>query len=94
VLGPLRLRAQGKRRAPIRLGRRQLPAGLGDLGLGFTAPHLVLALAPLDAGGASATTIVLHGVDGLVGTAFAAQGFTLQGGEIGLGDTLSLVIAP
>ncbi|HEX5008983.1 MAG TPA: hypothetical protein VFY71_01185 [Planctomycetota bacterium] len=69
-------------------------AGLGDLGLGFGAPHLVLVLAPLDAGGASATTIVLHDADALVGTAFAAQGFTLQAGEIGLGNTLSLVIAP
>ena len=69
-------------------------AGIGDLGVGFTAPHLVLALAPLDAGGASATSIVLHGMDGLVGTAFAAQGFTLQGGEVGIGDALSLVIAP
>jgi len=43
---------------------------------------------------ASATSIVLHGLDGLVGTAFAAQGFTLQGGEVGIGDALSLVIAP
>jgi hypothetical protein len=69
-------------------------AGLGDIGLGFSAPHVVLGLAPLDVGGAAGATIVLHGMDALVGTAFAAQGFTLQGGEIGIGDALSLVVGP
>ena len=69
-------------------------AGLGDLGLGFGAPHLVLGLAALDGAGESDLTVVLHDVGPLVGTAFVAQGFTLQGGEIGIGDALSLVIAP
>lgn len=69
-------------------------AGLGDLGLGFTQPHLVLALAPLGRSGSSALAIALRDAQALVGTAFAAQGFTLQGGEVGLGDALLLEVAP
>ncbi len=68
--------------------------GIGDLGLGFGAPHVILGLVPLDGAGSSAVTVVLHDVDALVGTAFTAQGFTLQDGEIGIGDALDLVIAP
>lgn len=68
--------------------------GLGDLGLGFSQPHVVLALAPLDAAGASALELVLRDAPGLPGLAFAAQGFTLQGGEVGLGDALQLEVAP
>jgi hypothetical protein len=68
--------------------------GLGDLGLGFGAPHVIAGLPPVDGAGTSAATIVLHGLDALVGTAFTAQGFTLQGGEIGIGDALDLEIAP
>jgi hypothetical protein len=68
--------------------------GVGDLGLGFGAAHVILVLPALDAGGQSALKVVLHGVDALVGRSFVAQGFTLQGGEIGLGDALLLEIAP
>lgn len=67
-------------------------AGLGDLGLGFSAPHLILVLPALDGGGDASTTIALHNQPALVGTAFTAQGFTLQGGEIGIGDALDLVV--
>jgi hypothetical protein len=69
-------------------------AGLGDLALGFGAPHLILPLAALDGAGQSAISIVLHGVPGLVGTAFTAQGFTLQGGEVGISNAFDLVVAP
>jgi len=68
--------------------------GLGDLSLGFGAPHVIAGLPPLDGAGSSPATIVLHAVDALVGTAFTAQGFTLQDGEVGIGDALDLVIAP
>lgn len=68
--------------------------GVGDLGLGFTQPHLVLALAPLDGAGTSALDILLRDAEALVGLEFAAQGFTLQGGEVGLGHALLLEVAP
>ncbi len=69
-------------------------AGLGDLGFGFGAAHVILVLPALDAAGQSALPVLLHDVDALVGASFVAQGFTLQGGEIGLGDALLLEIAP
>ncbi|MBM3985246.1 MAG: hypothetical protein FJ296_06110 [Planctomycetes bacterium] len=69
-------------------------SGLGDLGLGFGAPHVILVVSPLDAAGQSALPVLLRDVDALVGSSFVAQGFTLQGGEIGLGDALLLEIAP
>lgn len=69
-------------------------AGLGDLGFGFGAANLILVLPALDGAGQSAQLVVLHGVDALVGSSFVAQGFTVQGGEIGIGDALLLEIAP
>ncbi|MHC5211348.1 MAG: SMP-30/gluconolactonase/LRE family protein [Planctomycetota bacterium] len=67
---------------------------VGDLCVGFAAPHLILPVGPVGADARAGTTVVLHGVAGAVGTEFVAQGFTLQGGDIGIGNALPLVIAP
>jgi len=68
--------------------------GLGDLGLGFGQPHLLLVLAPLDGAGQSAVELALRDAEALVGLAFVAQGFTQQAGETGIGDALLLEVAP
>lgn len=67
-------------------------AGIGDLGLGFGAPHFIVPLAPLSGAGTSALTTTIHNHPELVGTAFTVQGFTVEAGEVGLGDAIDLVI--
>jgi hypothetical protein len=64
--------------------------GIGDLGLGFGAPHLIV---PLGAGGGT-LPLTLHGAGALVGLHFTAQGFTLQGGEVGISNAIDSVVAP
>jgi len=66
--------------------------GLGDLGVGFGAPFLIVPLAPLDGSGLSSLTIAIHNQPGLVGTSFTAEGFTLEAGEIGIGDAVDLLV--
>jgi hypothetical protein len=68
--------------------------GIGDLCLGFAAPHVLLALGPVGAGGQAVTTVPLHGVGNAVGTEFLLQGFTLQADDVGISNALTLVIAP
>jgi hypothetical protein len=68
--------------------------GIGDVCVGFGGPHLLLPLGTIGGGGQAATAVVLHGVADAVGTAFVAQGFTLLGGDVGIGNAHTLVIAP
>jgi hypothetical protein len=68
--------------------------GLGDLCVGFSLPHVILPLGAVAADGQASVTVVLHGLANAVGTEFFAQGFTLQGGDVGIGNRLPLVIAP
>jgi hypothetical protein len=64
--------------------------GVGDLGLGFGAPHVILPLGP----GGGTLPLTLHGAGALVGLHFTAQGFTLQDGEIGISNAIDSVVAP
>ncbi len=68
--------------------------GVGDLAVGFAAPYLLLPLPPLGVPGGGSLHVVLHGVDTAVGLAFTVQGFTLQGGKIGIGNAIDAEVAP
>lgn len=60
--------------------------GVGDLCVGFGAPFVISPLLPVDGNGESRTTLVFHGLPGLVGLSLGVQGFVLEGGQFGIGD--------
>jgi hypothetical protein len=68
--------------------------GIGDVCVGFGGPHLLLPLGTIGGGGQAATAVVLHGVADAVRTAFVAQGCTLLGGDVGIGNAHTLDSAP
>ncbi len=65
---------------------------LGDIGVGFTEAHMIWPLRPLGPTGELAVPVTFHGLDALVGERLAIQGFTVESGEIGIGNGLQFVV--
>jgi hypothetical protein len=63
-------------------------AGIGDLCLGFGAPHLISGIVPVDGTGDAVSSIAFHGLEALIGVDLAIQGFVFEGGELGFGNGL------
>ncbi len=67
--------------------------GIGDLCVGFGAPNVVLSLGSVPTSGVASLAVSLHGAAGAAGLSFFAQGFVVEGGEVGISNTQQLSIA-
>ncbi len=69
-------------------------ADIGDICLGFDGPYLLFPPLFTGPGGSAEFEVVFGDVPGLVGLPITIQGFTLEGGDVGIGDGFDFIIAP